>query len=76
SNVALNSDQNDRFTEVKHKASNPKRFDRVQCDTGGYCSSLFNVEEDIEGEMEHVYDVNGTFMASGSRYGTKSLYER
>nr|GEV43432.1 hypothetical protein [Tanacetum cinerariifolium] len=39
-------------------------------------SSLFNVEEDSEGEMEHVYDVNGTFMAGGSRYETKSLYER
>ena len=42
-------------------------------------SSRFNVEDDSEGEVEHVYDKTGTFMASKSRisgYGTKSFYER
>ena len=43
-------------------------------------SSLsFNVEEDSEGEVEHVYHETMTFMASKSSrsgYGTKSWYER
>ena len=32
-------------------------------------------EEESEGDVKNVYDETGTFMASGSGYGTKSLYE-
>ena len=34
-------------------------------------SSLF-AEEDSDGDMKNVYDKTGTFMASGSGYGTKN----
>jgi hypothetical protein len=39
-------------------------------------SSSLCAEDDIEGDVENVYDETRTFMASGSGYGTKSLYER
>ncbi|GJW58512.1 hypothetical protein Tco_0105243 [Tanacetum coccineum] len=76
-NVATSVDLGHNVNEVQQINENTSSTSAKHVVTSTQpASSSLCAEEDSEGDVENAYDETGTFMASGSGYGAKSLYER